>query len=172
MEEDQKNQIKEFFKFLRENKNFILSHHPICPKFENDYYQLSRIRLCIGCFTAYPIALAIILAWSLGFLNISMNSSFMIGLSSGSVQFLSLTVVSKNKLGKISIKVFLGIGIGFFTIGIFSLPLIFSLRILLFLLCINIAGLFSFLRMRKIKKICVKCRFNKEWSICPGFKQE
>ncbi len=169
-EGNQKKGFKEFFQFLRENKDYLLSHHPDCSKFEDDCYRLFEKKLCVGCFTAYPIALLIVTLWLFGLIDVPTIYSFSIGLISGILQFLSLTSISDNKLGKISIKIFLGIGIGFFTIGIFSLPLIFFLRLLLFLLCINVAGLFSFLRMRKIKNICRNCEYNKKGYTCPGFE--
>jgi len=171
MDDDFKNEFKEFLNFLREKSDYLLSHHPICDEFDDDYYHVGDKRLCVGCFTAYPIAISIIILWRLGFIRIETYLAFLMGLLIGSLQFLSLTRVSEIKIGKISIKVLLGIGIGFFTIGIFSLSQPLILRVLLFFICMNIAGFFSFLRMKKIKKTCEECKYEKDWDNCPGFDE-
>lgn len=163
-------ELKEFLKLLGDSKEYLLSHHPSCDKFQNDCYHLGEKRLCVGCFTAYPIALAIIALWFLGVIDISILMMFIIGLFFGSLQFLSLTGISDIKLGKVIIKIFLGVGIGFYTTAIFSLPIYWLLRLVIFILLINVAALFSFLRMRKINRICEECEYEKNWSRCPGFE--
>ncbi len=166
-----KKEFKEFMNLLREKNDYFLSHHPMCSRFDDDVYHFAGKRLCVGCFTAYPVGSIIFILWIIDFIQISTPMAFFIGISFGVFQFLSLTDVSEYKIGKILIKVFLGLGIGFFMIGIFSLPIHLFLRVILFLICINIAALYSFLRMRKITKICQGCEYEKDWSNCPGFKK-
>ncbi len=163
-------EFKEFIGLLRRSKDYLLAHHPSCDKFEEDCYHIGEKRLCVGCFTAYPTALMIIVIWLFGLIDISIGWKFLIGTFFGSLQFFSLTRISDFKFGKIVIKVFLGLGIGFFTIAIFSIPVHILVRIFLFIGCINIAGFFSFLRMKKIENICDSCEYNREWSNCPGFE--
>jgi len=165
-----KKEFKEFIQLLREKNDYFLSHHPMCSRFDDDVYHFAGKRLCIGCFTAYPIALFILLIWVLGYLDIPLIYMFLIGSLFGSFQFLSLTRISDVKVGKISIKICLGVGMGFFTIGIFSLPLNWFLRLLLFLICVNVVGFYSFLRMKKINKICARCENNRDLSNCSGFR--
>ncbi|MFW5928664.1 MAG: hypothetical protein ACOCSL_05605 [Thermoplasmatota archaeon] len=172
MAEKLKNEFREFLHVLRENRKYFLSHHPDCSEFEDDVYHFMGKKFCVGCFTAYPTAGIIIMLWILGLIRISTTYAFLIGLSLGSIQFLSLTSISDMKFGKIIIKVFLGLGIGFFIIAIFSLPVTLVLRLLLFFISLNVAGFFSFLRMRKIKARCEECEFEKDWSICPGFTSD
>lgn len=172
MEGDIDKELKEFFQVLKDKSDYLLSHHPICPQFQNDVYNLGSRKLCIGCFTAYPIAIFLIVLWILGFIQINTSHAFLIGILTGSLQFLSLTPLSDFKTGKIIIKIFLGIGIGFFTIGIFSLPVILLLRVILFGLCINIASFYTFLRMKKIKKICERCGYEGGMSNCPGLESD
>ncbi|MFO7791792.1 MAG: hypothetical protein R6W73_02275 [Candidatus Saliniplasma sp.] len=167
-----KEDFREFLHVLREKKDYLLSHHPTCSKFKDDVYHLGDRKLCVGCFTAYPIAIFLIILWILGIIRVNTSHAFLIGILSGSLQFLSLTPLSEVKTGKIIIKIFLGIGIGFFTIGIFSLPIIFILRLILFILCINAASFYTFLRMKKIKKICERCEYERGTSDCPGFESD
>jgi hypothetical protein len=35
----------------------ILSHHPLCGKFEGHFFHIRGRRVCIGCATVYPTAI-------------------------------------------------------------------------------------------------------------------
>lgn len=161
--------LREMKNIFREWKFYFLSHHPKCEKFKDDCYNVKGRKFCIGCFTAYPITLFYI---SLAFFNIidlSYKFQIIIGLATGSVQFLSLHPKFNKKWIKIIIKIFLGIGLGAFTTGIFLLPLLLFQRMILFLFCLQITGYFSFFRMKKIRNICMKCEYEQDWENCPGF---
>ncbi len=172
MTSDFKDDVKEAFRLFWSARDYVLSHHPDCKEYEEDCYQVGKKRLCIGCFTAYPVALTILILWIFNLIEVTYSGGLMIGFIFGMIQLFSLTGLSDIRKVKILIKVCLGIGIGFFTIGIFSLPLLFILRLLLFLICLNIVGFFSFLRMRKIKKICNQCEHERDWENCPGFGEK
>ena len=164
-------------KDLREMKNifwkwrfYLLSHHPTCEKFKDDCYNIRGKKLCIGCFTAYPITIFYISLAVLNIIDLSYKYQLIIGFTIGCVQFLSLHPISNKKWIKIIIKIFLGIGLGAFTTGIFLIPIPLYLRMILFLFCFQITGYFSFLRIRKIKNICMKCEHKQDWDNCQGFK--
>lgn len=36
---------------------FLLSHHPSCQYYEHHTFRLYGVRLCMGCFTVYPVGL-------------------------------------------------------------------------------------------------------------------
>jgi hypothetical protein len=165
-------EFKEMFRVLKAGKPYFLSHHPLCDRYKKDCYTIGSKRLCIGCFTSYPIAIVIVLLWYFDMIDMPYLLLFLIGFLAGMVQFLSIFPFSENRKIKIAIKVSLGIGMGLFTAGIFSLPIPSLLRIVLFILCIQISGLFSFLRMRKIKEKCRRCEYRGDWGTCPGFPIE
>ena len=47
--------------FLKDLYPFILSHHPSCVYFKDHYFSVRGVKLCIGCFTAYPTFLFVFL---------------------------------------------------------------------------------------------------------------
>lgn len=163
-------ELREMKKEFSEGKYYLLSHHPRCEKFENDCYEIKGKKLCIGCFTAYPIALIFIIFVYFNFINLSYRQFITLGVIFGSVQFFSMHKKANAKLIKILIKIFLGIGLGAFTSGIFLLPLQLFFRVILFILCIQISAYFSFFRIKKIHEICKSCEYKEDWENCPGFK--
>lgn len=162
-------EMHELRKIFWEGRYYFLSHHPLCERFKDDCYEIRGHRLCIGCFTAYPIALFSIVLYYLINIEISYQYLILIGTCTGGVQFLSLHPKSNRKWIKIFIKVFLGIGFGAFTIGIFSLPFPLIHRLIIFILCVQITSYFAFLRIKKIREVCKNCEFEKDWGNCPGF---
>lgn len=149
-----------------------MSHHPSCQTFDDDVYHVRGRRLCIGCFTSYPIAIFIVCLWLFGFISMPIRDYFILGFFSGMVQFASASRLSDKRPVKIAIKVFLGLGMGFFTIGVFSIPIHIILRILLFFILVQVTGLFSFFRMKKFESICRDCEYYGSWEKCPGFKDD
>ncbi|MFX0178072.1 MAG: hypothetical protein ACFE85_17780, partial [Candidatus Hodarchaeota archaeon] len=41
--------------FFSDIKPILLSHHPNCENFSKHVYHIKSYRLCIGCFTFYPV---------------------------------------------------------------------------------------------------------------------
>ncbi len=149
---------------------YILSHHPLCDQFIEDCYKLGKHRLCIGCFTSYPITLIVVMVWYLGLIELDYPTLYIIGTLAGSVQFLRLLPQSNRKGFKMVIKVFLGVGIGLYIAAIFSLPLLIFHKIIILIICVQLSGYFGILRMEKMKASCHKCEHQADWNSCPGFE--
>ncbi|MBS3816677.1 MAG: hypothetical protein KGY76_03845 [Candidatus Thermoplasmatota archaeon] len=167
-----KTEIKKAVSLFWAHREALLAHHPDCKEFEDDCYHVGEKRLCVGCFTAYPIAIAILIFGALGIFPWSYDRLLLYGFIAGMVQLLSATRLTDIKPIKVITKIFLGIGIGFFTLGIFSIPIRLFYRLVIFFICLNITGLFSFVRMKKIRKICNSCDEEENWRGCPSFQEE
>jgi uncharacterized membrane protein YidH (DUF202 family) len=150
-------------------KPFILSHHPNCRYFENDVYNVGGRRLCIGCFTSYPIALLVVALWFLDFIPFSWPTIILLGLIFGLVQLLSFTRFTDNKSVKIFVKIFLGLGFGFFTSGILAMPVVLWLRAVTIINLAILTSMLGVLRYKKVYRICERCEYKGNYSICPGF---
>lgn len=165
-------EVKKALSLFWTHREALLAHHPDCEKFEDDCYHVGAKRLCVGCFTAYPIGVSILILGAMGIFPWSYNRLLLYGFLAGMVQLLSATRFTEIKPIKITTKIFLGVGIGFFTLGIFSLPIRLFYRLVIFFICLNIAGLFSFIRMKKIEKTCISCEDEQNWRECSAFQEE
>lgn len=152
-------------------KPFILSHHPHCRYFDDDVYHVGRHRLCIGCFTSYPIAIVVVAFWFLGFFPYSWIVLTLLGLVFGLIQLLSFTRLTDRKDVKILVKVSLGLGFGFFGSGILAMPIPLWLKVVTLINGVIATGMLGVFRYKKIIKICEKCEYKGNYYICPGFAQ-
>lgn len=148
----------------------LLSHHPGCDHFAEDVFNVGKHKLCIGCFVSYPVALSIVALWLLGFFQYPYATHFLIGIPAGLVQLLSYTKLSDRKAAKIVMKLCLGIGFGFATLGIFTLPILLWQRVWVFVNMFLFANSINYLRYRKIQKTCDVCEYAADFSRCPGFE--
>ena len=104
-------QLKDFF------KNYgplLLSHHPSCSRYQDHTLNISKLRLCIGCFIGYPSALlSIIIGNYLIYPSVSQKIwLLLIGIFMFLFQFLSLTKLTEIKIIKIIQKFLIGWGAG------------------------------------------------------------
>lgn len=150
---------------------FLLSHHPHCSYFKDDVYHVGRRRLCIGCFTSYPIAIIVVALWFLGFFPYFWHILILLGLSFGLVQLLSFTRLTYKKGVKILVKIFLGLGFGFFASGVFAMPIPLWLRVVTIINLGIATGMLGVFRYKKVIGICERCEYKGNYYICPGFAQ-
>jgi len=150
---------------------FLLSHHPHCKYFDDDVYHVGKHRLCIGCFTSYPIAIVIAVSWFLGFLPFDWFILMLSGLMFGLIQLLSFTRFTDRKGIKVLVKVFLGLGFGFFASSILAMPIALWLKVVTFINLGILTGMLGIFRYKKIYKICEKCEYRGNYYLCPGFVQ-
>ena len=100
--------------FFKNYGSLLLSHHPSCSRYKDHTLNISKIRLCIGCFIGYPSALlSIILGNFLIYPAVSQKIwLLLIGIFMFLFQFLSLTKLTEIKLIKIIQKFLMGWGAG------------------------------------------------------------
>lgn len=145
-----------------------LSHHPTCLLFAAHTYRVGRVRLCVGCFTAYPIAILTSLAviglhppvawpWILG-----------LGITLGLVQVVSFAGLARTKAAKVAVKAALGLGIGLTVAGTFLAPWNWGARWAL-LLGFAAAGTVGLLpTVPRMLAVCSSCMHQRDWDRCPG----
>ncbi|QEE16284.1 hypothetical protein DSAG12_02114 [Promethearchaeum syntrophicum] len=100
--------------FLKNYGSLFLSHHPSCSQYQNHTINISKIRLCIGCFIGYPSALLSIFV-GIYFIYPAITQKFYIlffGVFLFLSQFLSLTKLTEIKSIKIIQKFLMGFGVG------------------------------------------------------------
>lgn len=130
-----------------------LAHHPDAPGFEQDVYRVRGLRLCIGCFTTYPVFLAAVSAlllvapvpgpwwaWVLG------------GLGAACAQALSSAGLAKRRWMKATVKTLLGAGLAAYVHGALASPLPDWAQAGLLLLALGAAYASTIPRTRRMRK--------------------
>lgn len=98
-----------------------LAHHPDLPAFRADVFCVAGVRLCVGCFTAWPMFLA-----ALGLLALlrplPWHTLVVAGVLVGSVQLLSTAGLTKWRWLKVAVKALLATGAAAVVVGVESAP--------------------------------------------------
>ena len=157
---------------LSDFKPILLSHHPNCDEFSGHVYHLGKRRLCIGCFTFYPV---IIITIIVTLLFIDLNIYNVIGMYLISFIFFipiifSVIGLTKFRFLKILSKASNGIGVGLHLVSVFLLPFPLIVKILTLLELNFLIGAIAYIRANHLKKDCGKCDYQGNWDDCPGMK--
>lgn len=159
--------------FLKDLYPFILSHHPDCVYFKDHYFSVKGVKLCVGCFTAYPTFLFVFLSgyffkvFSFLSFRTSLIVSLLLVLPYVIYRFERFHHSKKfNVLAKASFAV--AFAILFNALLNAPVPSWYS-----WLLIILIGGLvnsvFNALRAFKMEKVCKSCPMYSEFPRCDGF---
>jgi len=97
---------------------FLLSHHPLCEKYESHLVEIRGYKVCMGCLFTYPSALATILIVNLLYSVSSYGFEllFYLGLIFFGIALIRKLFLDDNSLSKqihILFRVVLGISLGF-----------------------------------------------------------
>ncbi|MHA1689461.1 MAG: hypothetical protein ACTSYC_10945 [Promethearchaeota archaeon] len=171
---EKKNGIKNLFLYLLSFIPILISHHPECERFKAHVFNCKGIKLCVGCFIAYPTgSLALTLFF---FINLDkilppyllLSLAFVFNAST----LLSLTRLTRNRLVKSVQKGAIATGVAFLLIWIKAIPLSvpISTKISLSVIIIVIfLGLYNFKHVFTFLNTCYSCPFIFQWWRCPGF---
>lgn len=96
------------------------SHHPSGPKFDADVYKIANLRLCVGCFTAYPSFLLALMVLPLA--PVTWQTWMILGPLAASAQILSSLGLAHHRWMKATIKCLLGGGLGAIAVGTVASP--------------------------------------------------
>ncbi len=133
---------------LSDFKPIMLSHHPNCDEFSSHVYHVGKRRLCIGCFTFYPV---IIITIIVTLLFIDLNIYNVIGMYFISFIFFipiifSVIGLTKFRFLKILSKASNGIGVVLHLVSVFLLPFPLIVKILTLLELNFLIGAIAYIR--------------------------
>ncbi len=169
-----KNPIKESLLYIVCLLPIFLSHHPDCKKFKNHTFKIGEIRLCVGCFVAYPVGIISMLFFNYIKLDQELPAHWILTLSGlcMSTTALSFTALIEIKPIKVFQKATIPIGVAFFLIWIRTLSLSKEAKVYLAMSTIGIVLLlFNLKHMYGILKSCYYCETTFAWSTCEGFER-
>jgi hypothetical protein len=151
----------------------LLSHHPECDKFNNHTLNIGKVRLCIGCFVGYPIAiLGIFLIPLLKISSVIPVDDFLII----SIVLLATFILSPLKLTNIKVikiiqKALIGLGSSFLFWYIMTRPNPQYVNILTFYISFTlILGILNFYHALGFIMKCYKCETPFSWGSCGGMR--
>jgi hypothetical protein len=150
----------------------LLSHHPECEKFHNHTLNLGKVRLCIGCFVGYPIA--ILGMFLIPLLRIQLVISYdyflLISIILLATFIMSPLKLTKNKTIKIIQKALIGLGSSFLFWFIMTRPNPRAVNIFIFYFSFGaILGILNIYHVLGFVMTCYKCETPFLWGACGGF---
>ncbi len=99
-----------------------LSHHPATQAYEQDTYNLRGLRLCIGCFTTYPLFLAVSAWLAVAPPGGAWSAWLGAGLAMAALQAVSAAGLARLRWQKVVIKACLGAGLAAAVHGVLASP--------------------------------------------------
>ncbi len=144
-----------------------LAHHPRCYPFRHDVYRVAGVELCVGCFTAYPIAAATLVALA-SLPALAWWVVVAMGVFLGSAQALAIGGWTATRSRKIMVKVALGLGLGAVVFGVMAAPWTFAVRLLALAAGLVLAALAMAPRAIRMRRTCEGCFFQGDWERCTG----
>lgn len=144
----------------------LLAHHPACGLFQADVYRLGPLRLCVGCFTAYPTALAAFLG--LLVLGLPAIPVLFVGLVVGSAEFFAVAGWTRTRRRKIATKLLLGFGLAATVYGVWAAPWSLAAKAVFLLVGVTLASLAQIPKVRRLLATCDRCMHHRDWDHCLG----
>ncbi len=141
----------------------ILSHHPLCGRFDDHVFKIRGRYVCIGCATVYPSALVTALLLLI-MSPISFSIIFPISLSFFAMNLMRL--LTKNHRFSILFNACLGISLGAALFSAIYAPEGLQLAVVIAGLAVVIS--FSFLKGRRVFATCKSCQRYREFPSCCG----
>lgn len=150
----------------------FISHHPFCWHYRYDTLRIGRYRFCSGCVFQYGGAFITLLA----LMVINLYSPllplciFAMGLLMMMPLILQIFISLESIFFRRFVKLLAGIG-GMLLISIpFIINTYFLLKLFLFIELVILFSFQGYSRLASIRRRCLKCIYQSNFSICPGFR--
>ena len=144
----------------------ILSHHPLCGKFEDHVFMIRGRYVCIGCATVYPSAILAVLLLSIMH-STSFEIAFPIALSAFALNLIRF--LSKSHRLSILFNACLGASLGASLLSAIHAPE--NLQLAVVFVGLAVAFSFSFLKGHRVFATCKRCPSYREFPACYNPKQ-
>ena len=139
----------------------ILSHHPLCGKFDDHVFKIRGRYVCIGCVTVYPSAVVTLLLLSI--MNMSSFAiAFPIALSTFAVNLLRF--LDKNHRLSPILNVILGMSVGTSLLSAVNAPN--NIQLAVILVGVTVAFSFLFIKGHRMLAGCKSCQRYPEFPSC------
>jgi len=164
--------IKQRLKRAIDEDPFILSHHPLCKRYEKHVVTVRGYKVCMGCLFTYSSALFTILLINIAWLFFSFTylELFYLGVVFFGIALIRKFFLDDEKLSKkvhILFRMVLGLSLGFEITAIqFASG---NSRIYLLIIVIAVMIIYNVFNAKKTRNICKSCEQYKDFPYCDGF---
>lgn len=138
---------------LAEASSGRFAHHPDVPAFQADVYRVAGARLCVGCFTTYPLFLAASTWLALVGLAGPWWLGLAVGLPLAATQAASAAGWTGRKAVKVAVKACLGLGLALAVHGILQAPWPHLLQAVALGALLGLGALSAVPRRRRIARV-------------------
>ncbi len=139
----------------------ILSHHPLCGRFDDHVFRIRGRYVCIGCATVYPSAILTVLLLSI-MNSTSFEIAFPIALSAFALNL--VRTLSKDHRFSVLFNASLGVSLGASLLSAIHAPE--NLQLAVVLVGLAVAFTFSLLKGHRVFAICKRCPSYGEFPAC------
>ncbi len=139
----------------------ILSHHPLCGKFDDHVFRVRGRYLCLGCMTIYPSALAAVVLLKTADLDF-FSLTFPLAVFAFGTYFLRFAL--KWRALRALLNVSLGVSVAASVLCAFNAPA--NQQFLVVAVGLAVAVTFSYLKGRRVFVACRKCDRYAEFPSC------
>ena len=139
----------------------LLSHHPLCGKFDDHMFKIRGRHVCIGCTTVYPSAVAAAVL-----LTVSGQTSFGVVFPIALLFFavnLTRLLVRSHRLS-VLFNVCLGVSLSASLLSAFHAPE--GLQLPVIIVGLSVAFSFSLLKGYRVFAVCKRCERYGEFPSC------
>lgn len=139
----------------------ILSHHPLCGRFDDHVFKVGGRHVCIGCATVYPSAIVVAsLLLVLG--QTSFSALFPLALGLFAVNLVRF--LAKDHRLSVLFNACLGASLAAAILSVFSAP--DDLRLMVVIFVLAVASVFHLLKGRLVFVTCRRCPRYAEFPRC------
>jgi len=151
----------------------LLSHHAFCRKFEGHVIKVRNVRICLGCISIYPaFIIATVALFILRDTNRWRFPTMVLLVHRDSLRYSPVHPIHTRAVHTM-FNAGTGAGTGMMFVGLMLSPMPWVLRLSGPCRPGNACVLPLFRRFMRHLRICDKvCRYQRNWSRCPGFKKD
>lgn len=132
----------------------MLAHHPDLPEYRADVYRVAGVRVCVGCFTTFPVFL-LATAALLVLPPLAWGWAMMLGLALAATQAISSAGFARWRWTKMLVKSALGTGLALVVVGTRAAPIAPLAKVAILLAALGLALASGIPRARRMRRAAV-----------------
>jgi len=158
--------FRRYFSNKLDEEPILISHHPLCGRFNDHMIDLAGRKVCLGCLFVYPsmVVTLIFIAILTHFYTINYIISLEFAIITFLINLLRIKQI-KNKIFSILLRIDLGISLGLAIYTIWVAP-VWIPKLVVIYFVVQVASVYIFYRGLKALKTCENCDQHDKFPEC------